>query len=150
LEHKRILLVEDNPDDELLALRALKKNNITSDVVIVRDGLEAIHYLFGEAEYAGRDVKDIPHVILLDLKLPKLDGIEALKRIRGNPLTSAIPVVMLTSSNEEKDIVNSYEVGANSYICKPVDFEEFLEATKQIGTYWLNLNVTPREHSQKK
>jgi len=148
MEKKLILLIEDNPDDELLALRALKKNNITSNVVVVRDGLEAVNYLFAEGEYVGRDKNDIPDVILLDLKLPKLDGVEVLKRIRENDVTSMIPVVMLTSSNEERDIMNAYKVGANSFICKPVDFEQFLEATKQIGTYWLGLNVTPMGLSQ--
>jgi len=143
MEKKLILLIEDNPDDELLALRALKKNNITSDVVVVRDGLEAVNYLFAKGEYADRDKNNIPDVILLDLKLPKLDGVEVLKRIRENDVTCMIPVVMLTSSNEERDIMNAYKVGANSFICKPVDFEQFLEATKQIGTYWLGLNVTP-------
>jgi len=148
MEKKLILLIEDNPDDELLALRALKKNNITSNVFVVRDGLEAVNYLFAEGEFADRDKNDIPDVILLDLKLPKLDGVEVLKRIRGNDLTCMIPVVMLTSSNEERDIMNAYKVGANSFICKPVDFEQFLEATKQIGTYWLGLNVTPMGLSQ--
>lgn len=148
MEEKLILLIEDNPDDELLALRALKKNNITSNVVVVRDGLEAVNYLFAEGEYADRDKNDIPDVILLDLKLPKLDGVEVLKRIRENDVTCMIPVVMLTSSNEERDIMNAYKVGANSFICKPVDFEQFLEATKQIGTYWLHLNVTPMGLSQ--
>jgi len=148
MEKKLILLIEDNPDDELLALRALKKNNITSNVKVVRDGLEAVNYLFAEGEYGDRDKNDIPDVILLDLKLPKLDGVEVLKRIRENDVTCMIPVVMLTSSNEERDIMNAYKVGANSFICKPVDFEQFLEATKQIGTYWLGLNVTPMGLSQ--
>lgn len=143
MDKKCILLVEDNPDDELLALRALKKNEIKNDVVVVRDGLEAINYLFAKGEYAERDVNDVPEVILLDLKLPKLDGIEVLKHIRENQVTCTIPVVMLTSSNEDKDIMNAYKVGANSFICKPVDFEQFLEATRQIGAYWLGLNVTP-------
>ena len=140
---KAYYLVEDNPDDELLALRALKKNNIQSKVVVVRDGLEAVNYLFAKGEYADRDINDTPEVILLDLKLPKLDGIEVLKNIRDNPITCMIPVVMLTSSNEDKDIMNAYKVGVNSFICKPVDFERFLEATKQISAYWLSLNVTP-------
>ena len=143
MDKKLILLIEDNPDDELLALRALKKNNITSNVVVVRDGLEAVNYLFAEGEFSDRDCNEVPDVILLDLKLPKLDGVEVLKRIRENDVTCMIPVVMLTSSNEEKDIMNAYKGGANSFICKPVDFEQFLEATKQIGTYWLGLNVTP-------
>lgn len=148
MEKKLILLVEDNPDDELLALRALKKNKMASNVVVVRDGLEAVNYLFAEGEYADRDRNEIPDVILLDLKLPKLDGVEVLNRIRENDVTCMIPVVMLTSSNEEKDIMNAYKGGANSFICKPVDFEQFLEATRQIGTYWLGLNVTPQGLNQ--
>jgi len=143
LEKKLILLVEDNPDDELLAKRALKKNNISSEVVVVRDGQEAVEYLFCDGRYSGRDPLVMPHVIFLDLKLPKLDGIDVLKRIRADERTGMIPVVMLTSSNEESDIMNCYKNGANSFICKPVDFEQFVEASRQMGTYWLSLNVTP-------
>lgn len=143
LNEKLILLVEDNPDDVLLAKRALKKNSISSNIVVATDGQEAIEYLFAEGVYEGRDTSIMPHVIFLDLKLPKLDGIDVLKRIRANETTRMIPVVMLTSSNEEGDIINCYKNGANSFICKPVDFDEFLEASKQMGTYWLSLNVTP-------
>ena len=143
LDRKVLLLVEDSPDDELLAKRAIKKNNIPCEVVVVHDGLEAVNYLFAEGEYQGRDKSDTPAVILLDLKLPKLDGIEVLKQIRADSVTCTIPVVMLTSSNEENDIYKSYVHGVNSFICKPVDFDQFLDATRQIGMYWLSLNVTP-------
>ena len=140
-----ILLVEDNPDDEFLALRALKKNHVSSDVIITRDGLDAVNFLFAEGQYADRNINETPKIILLDIKLPKLDGTEVLKLIRNNPHTCMIPVIMLTSSNEEKDILNAYKFGANSYICKPVDFEEFLKTSKQISDYWLNLNINPLE-----
>ena len=120
-----------------------------TDVVVTRDGLEAVNYLFAEDTYANRDINETPEIILLDLKLPKLDGIEVLKLVRKNPITRMIPVIMLTSSNEEADVINSYKFGANSFICKPVDFEEFLETTKQISSYWLALNVTPLEVTQK-
>jgi len=143
LDNKFILLVEDNPDDELLAKRALKKNSISSELVVVRDGQEAIEYLFSEGQYDGRDASVLPYVIFLDLKLPKLDGIDVLKRIRADGRTSMIPVVVLTSSNEESDIINCYKYGANSFICKPVDFEQFVEASRQMGAYWLSLNITP-------
>lgn len=146
MDKKLLLLVEDNPDDELLAIRAIKKNNIPCDVIVVRDGEEAINFLLAENEYSSRDPSIKPDVVLLDLKLPKLDGIEVLKRIRANENTSAIPVVMLTSSNEKRDIYNSYRYGVNSFICKPVDFESFLEATRQLGAYWLALNITPENH----
>lgn len=149
MENEFILLVEDNPDDEFLALRALKKNNIHHEVKVVRDGLEVINFLFAEGTYSTRNPSNIPELILLDLKLPKLDGIEVLRLIRDNPITNTIPVVMLTSSNEEKDIINSYQHGANSFICKPVDFEDFLETTKQISSYWLNLNITTTDVSPK-
>lgn len=142
MDNEYILLVEDNPDDEFLALRALKKNNINHDIKVVRDGLEVINFLFAEGNYSDRNPDKIPELILLDLKLPKLDGIEVLRLIRNNPNTHMIPIVMLTSSNEEKDILNSYKFGANSFICKPVDFEDFLETTKQISSYWLNLNIS--------
>lgn len=143
MDNKLILLVEDNPDDELLAKRALKKNHISSEVVVARDGQEAIEYLFGEGRFEGRDKLVMPHVIFLDLKLPKLDGIEVLKRVRADERTCMIPVVMLTSSNEESDINSCYKYGANSFICKPVDFDQFVETSGQMGTYWLSLNVTP-------
>ena len=140
---KTILLVEDNPDDEALTIRALKKNNILNEVVVARDGVEALDFLFAEGAHAERDSSDQPQVILLDLKLPKLDGLEVLKRIRADQRTSLLPVVILTTSNEERDVINSYELGANSYIRKPVDFEQFIEAVRQLGLYWLVLNQAP-------
>ena len=141
MPHKTILLVEDNPDDEELTLRALKKNNIRNeDVVVVRDGVEALDYLFGTGKYDGRDTSKQPRVILLDLQLPKLNGHEVLQRLRSDPRTKLQPVVVLTTSSEERDILNSYENGANSYIRKPVDFNTFIDSVKQIGRYWLTLN----------
>lgn len=139
-EYKVILLVEDNPDDEALTLRALKKNNIQNEVVVARDGIEALDYLFAAGLHAGRDMAETPQVILLDLKLPKLDGLEVLRRIRSDPRTRFLPVVVLTSSKEEKDLTESYSLGANSYIRKPVDFDQFTEAVRQLGLYWLILN----------
>ena len=140
---KTILLVEDNPDDEALTLRALKKNNILNEVVVARDGVEALDYLFGEGSYAGRDLSHMPEVILLDLKLPKIDGLEVLKRMRSDPRTKLLPVIILTSSVRDQDVAESYGLGANSYIRKPVDFEQFTEAVRQLGLYWLLLNVSP-------
>lgn len=140
MSDKVILLVEDNPDDEALTLRALKKNNIQNDVVVARDGVEALDYLFGTGMYAGRDVSMLPSVALLDLKLPKIDGLEVLKRVRANEQTKFLPVVILTSSKEEQDLINGYRLGANSYIRKPVDFSQFIEAVRQLGLYWLLLN----------
>ncbi len=142
MENKIILLVEDNPDDEELMIRALKKNHIANDIVVARDGVEALDYLFGTGNHAGRDLSEMPQLILLDLKLPKLDGLEVLKRLRENKLTKLIPVVVLTTSAEQRDIVDSYQLGANSYVQKPVDFTEFIEATRQLGTYWLIINKT--------
>lgn len=135
-----ILIVEDNPDDELLILRALKKNNIANEVIVAHDGVEALDFLFGTGDYATRDLTIMPQVIILDLKLPKIDGLELLKRIRANELTKYIPVVIMTTSAEQKDIVDSYNLGANSYIQKPVDFSEFMQATQQLGLYWLVIN----------
>ena len=140
---KVILLVEDNPDDEELTLRALAKNNIRNEVVVARDGAEALDYLFGTGDYAGRDTLLTPQVILLDLKLPKIDGLEVLRRLRADERTNLLAVVILTSSKEEQDIVAGYKLGANSYIRKPVDFSQFIEAVRQLGLYWLVLNETP-------
>ena len=142
---KIILLVEDNPDDELLTLMAFKDNKITNEVVVARDGEEALDYLFGTGRYQNRNLDIQPQVVLLDLKLPKVDGLEVLQKIRSNPVTKILPVVILTSSKEEVDIVNSYQLGANSYIRKPVDFEQFSEAIKQLGLYWLVLNESASE-----
>jgi two-component system response regulator len=140
---KVILLVEDNPDDEALTLRALKKNHITNEVVVARDGVEALDYLFGPATYACRDTRIQPQIVLLDLKLPRVDGFEVLRQMRADPRTANQPVAVLTTSNEERDILSSYALGANSYIRKPVDFEQFMEAVRQLGLYWLVLNVPP-------
>lgn len=142
-KERTILLVEDNPDDELLTLLAFKDNDITNEVAIARDGAEALEYLSGTGKYAGRDISLLPQVVLLDLKLPKIDGLEVLNQIRSNENTKLLPVVILTSSKEETDMVKSYELGANSYIQKPVDFEQFSEAIKQLGLYWLILNELP-------
>ena len=142
-EQQVILLVEDNADDEALTLRALKKNNITNRVVVARDGVQAIDYLLGTGSYAGRDPNDLPQIVLLDLKLPKLDGFEVLTRLRADPRTKLIPVVILTSSREDRDIARGYDLGANSYVRKPVDFEQFVEAVRQLGLYWLVLNENP-------
>lgn len=140
---KVILLVEDNPDDEALTLRALKRNNIFNAVVVARDGVEALDYLFGTGAHVGRDVSIQPQLILLDLKMPKIDGLEVLRRLRTDERTRLQPVVVLTTSNEDRDVVSSYELGANSYIRKPVDFEQFMEAVRQLGLYWLVLNTAP-------
>lgn len=143
MKDKIILLVEDNPDDEVLTLRALRQNNILNEVVVARDGVEALDYLFATGANSGRDANIIPQVVLLDLKLPKIDGFEVLKRIRTDSRTKLLPVVILTSSKEEKDLINGYSLGANSYICKPVDFENFVEAVRKLGLYWLVLNEAP-------
>jgi two-component system response regulator len=143
MNNKTILLVEDNPDDEALTLRALKINNILNGVIVARDGAEALDYLFGTGKYAGRDLSNMPQVILLDLKLPKIDGMEVLRRIRADERTKLLPVVILTSSKEERDLIDGYKLGANSYIRKPVDFEQFRESVKQMKLYWLVLNEPP-------
>ena len=143
MQKATILLVEDNTDDEMLTLRALKKNNISNEVVVARNGVQALEYLFGTGEYAGRDLSVMPQVILLDLKLPKLDGMEVLRRVRADERTRLLPVVILTSSTEDMDRINGYGLGANSYVRKPVDFTEFMEAAHQLGLYWLVLNEAP-------
>ena len=140
---KIILLVEDNPDDVQLTLRALKKNKIMNEVVVAQDGVEALEYLFGTGKYAGRDTKVLPQVVLLDLKMPRMDGHEVLQRIRKDERTKLLPIVILTTSSEDRDRVESYKVGANSYIRKPVDFNQFAEAVQQLGLYWLVLNEAP-------
>jgi two-component system, response regulator len=142
MEEKIILLVEDNSDDVELTLRAFKQNNISNKVVVARDGVEALDYLMGTGMYAGRDVKELPVVTLLDIKLPKIDGLEVLKRIRNNKITRFLPVVILTSSIEENDVITGYKLGANSYIRKPVDFAQFVDAIKLLGLYWLVWNET--------
>jgi len=138
-----ILLVEDNPDDEALTIRALNRNNITNEVVVARDGVQAMDYVFATGDHADRDIKDLPRLVLLDLKLPKVDGLEVLKQIRADERTKRLPVVVLTSSKEEQDLVDSYNLGVNSYIRKPVDFTLFTEAVRQVGLYWLVLNEPP-------
>lgn len=138
-----ILLVEDNPDDELLTLRALHRANVANSVVVARDGVEALDYLFGTGAHAGRDPRQLPQVVLLDLKLPKIDGLEVLRRIRADARTRLLPVVILTSSIEERDRLQGYALGANSYVQKPVDFHQFAEAVRQLGLYWLVLNQAP-------
>ena len=146
MENKVILLVEDNARDEALTLRALKKSNIVNDVIVARDGVEALDYLFGTGAHAGRDLGVMPQMILLDLKLPKVDGLQVLQKIRADERTKRLPVVIFTSSSEEEDLIKSYNLGANSYVRKPVDFEQFLEATRQLGLYWLVLNqVAPTD-----
>jgi CheY-like chemotaxis protein len=141
--NKIILLVEDNPDDEALAIRALKRNHISNEIVVAHDGVEALEFLFGTGTYAGRDTGVQPAVILLDLKLPRLDGIEVLRQLRGDERTNLVPVVVLTTSSEEQDRIDSYRLGCNSYIRKPVDFIQFSEAVRQLGMYWLLINEPP-------
>jgi two-component system response regulator len=144
MENKNvILLVEDNPDDEALTLRALKKNNIKNEVVVARDGAEALEFLFGTGKYAGRNTDVMPQVVLLDLKLPKVEGLEVLRQVRADKRTKLLPVVILTSSNEEQDRIQGYDLGANSYVRKPVDFSQVLDAARQLGLYWLVLNEAP-------
>ena len=139
-----ILLVEDNPNDLELALHALKRHNLANHIEIARDGAEALDFIFATGAYAGRDVNKVPKLILLDLKLPKVDGLEVLQRVKSDPRTRTIPVVVLTSSREERDIVDTYQLGVNSYIVKPVDFEQFTEAVRNLGLYWLLLNQPPQ------
>jgi CheY-like chemotaxis protein len=143
--NKTILLVEDNPDDAKLTLRAFKRNNMLNPIVVVRDGVEALDFLFARGAHAERGGKPLPTLIVLDLKLPKLDGLGVLKAIRGDERTKLIPVVILTSSKEEQDLIHSYSLGANSYVRKPVDFAEFLEAVRVLGIYWLMMNQGPPE-----
>jgi two-component system response regulator len=140
---KTILLVEDNADDEALTIRALKKNNLRNELIVARDGVEALDFLFGTGAYAGRDTSVLPGLVLLDLKLPRIDGLGVLRRIRADERTRLMPVTVLTSSNEDQDIIKSYDLGANSYIRKPVDFNQFSEAVRQLGMYWLMLNEVP-------
>lgn len=143
MKGKIILLVEDNPDDEALMVRALQKNNILNEIAVARDGVEALEYLFAEGAHADRKGGLMPQVVLLDLKLPKLDGLRVLRRLRADPRTKLLPVVLLTSSNEEEDLVNGYGLGANSYVRKPVDFDQFREAIRELSLYWLVLNEPP-------
>ena len=143
MKAKVILLVEDNRDDELLTLRALKKNNVINEVVVARDGVEALDYLFATGAYAGRDTSVMPRLILLDLKLPRIDGLDVLRRLRADARTRLLPVVILTSSKELQDMLDSYGLGANSYVRKPVNFEQFVRAVEQLKLYWLSLNEAP-------
>jgi two-component system, response regulator len=143
MDGKMILLVEDNPDDEALTLHAMKKNNIGNNLVVVRDGAEALDFLFCTGVYSNRDRNDKPQIILLDINLPKVDGLEVLRRIRADENTRLLPVAILTSSKEEQDMIKGYSLGANSYVRKPIDFNQFIEAVKQLGLYWLVLNETP-------
>ena len=142
---KRILLVEDNPNDEMLTIRAFKKNNIFNIIDVVRDGQEALDYLFCEGEYSSRDKTSNPQVILLDINLPKIDGLEVLRQLRANAQTEIIPVIIMTTSDEQNDLITSYKLGANSYIRKPVEFENFMSAIKTLGMYWLVLNLQPED-----
>ena len=146
---RNILLVEDNPDDVELTLRALKKYNVKNEIVVVRDGAEALDYLFATGAYSDRDTTTMPAVVILDLKLPKVDGLEVLQRMRADERTKLVPVVILTSSKEEGDMVNGYKFGANSYVRKPVDFTEFVEAARQLGLYWLVINEPPPQTRRK-
>jgi len=143
MEDRIILLVEDNPDDVELTIRAFEKNSIFNKIIVAKDGVEALDYLHGRGMYGGRDVKDLPVVILLDLKLPKMSGMEVLRSIRQDEFTRFIPVVILTSSAEQEDVIEGYKLGANSYVRKPVDFEQFSEAIKLLGLYWLLWNEPP-------
>jgi CheY-like chemotaxis protein len=144
-KEKVILLAEDNPDDVELTKRALKKANVANEVIVAKDGVEALDYLFGTGIHEGRNTKELPQVVLLDIKMPRMDGMEVLKKIRENKLTEFLPVVILTSSDEEADMLNGYKLGANSYVRKPVEFSEFSEAVGRLGLYWLLLNQQPSE-----
>ena len=146
MSDRYILLVEDNPDDEELTLLSLRKNNLAHDIVVVRDGVEAVDFLFGNGQYSGRDLAHAPTVVLLDLKLPKLDGLGVLKRLRANERTRMLPVVVLTSSSQDADVLASYNLGANSYVRKPVEFGAFVEAVSSLGLYWVMLNRPPPAH----
>lgn len=143
MNNKVILLVEDNLDDVELTIRALKKGKILNEVVVAHDGAEALEYLWGTGKYAGRDVRALPAVVLLDLKLPKVDGLEVLRRVRANETTKLLPIVILTSSKEEGDLIEGYRTGANSYVRKPVDFNQFSESIQHLGLYWLMVNEPP-------
>lgn len=142
-KNKVILLVEDNPVDEELTIRAFERNNIKNPIVVARDGVEALDYLFGTGKYLNRDINDRPQLVLLDLKLPKVDGLEVLKKIRENDVTKHTPVVILTSSKEQRDIIHAYDLGTNAYVQKPIDFNEFVSAVQQLGLFWLILNEYP-------
>jgi two-component system, response regulator len=144
-EPKTILLVEDNPDDEKLTLRAMRQSDIPNIIIVARDGAEALDYLFGQAERPD-SVPGLPSLVLLDLKLPKVSGLEVLQQMRAEERTRTLPVVVLTSSDEDRDIVESYSLGANSYVRKPVDFDEFMDAVRQLGVYWLSMNMAPEDH----
>jgi two-component system response regulator len=143
MSSKHILLVEDNPDDEFLVVRELKKHNVVNEISVVRDGEEALQYLFGEGKYSDRDTSRLPAIVLLDLKLPKIDGLEVLRRVRADERTRTLPVVVLTSSDEEADVIQSYQLGANSYVRKPVDFDQFRKAVRELHLYWILLNEPP-------
>jgi CheY-like chemotaxis protein len=143
MAERMIMVVEDNPDDEELTLRALKQSKIANEIIVTRDGSEALEFVFGEGQYAGRDLSRMPTVILLDLKLPKLNGLDVLQRLRADPRTKLIPVVVLTSSSEDEDMLKSYRLGANSYVRKPVEFSAFANAVSQLGLYWMLLNQPP-------
>ena len=143
MNKKVVLLVEDNPDDVELTLRAFRKNHLLNEVVVANDGVEALDYLFGSGNYTGDDPSILPQLVLLDLKLPRVSGLDVLRQIRGDERTKLLPVVVLTSSNEEQDLMQSYALHANSYIHKPIDFERFMEAVRQLGLYWMVLNEPP-------
>jgi two-component system response regulator len=145
MNNNPILLAEDNPDDQELALRAFSKSNLSNEIIVAKDGVEALDYLFGTGKYAGGELPALPAVALLDLKMPRKDGLEVLQQIRAHERTRYLPVVLLTSSKEEQDIVKSYRLGVNSYVRKPVDFNEFLKAIQQLGLYWLILNEAPQD-----